>query len=117
MTSVNTQPAQKAKAIPKPPPKSHPSSVEDSTDEDIYVSWDDTRPKTPSANLEAADGTDDIDEEEEENLQEETDEQELGIAKIQSWNCFINLLYRTTLKRMALTRLCFFQSHSQNQLC
>ena len=86
MTSVNTQPAQKVKAIPKPPPKSQPSSVKDSTDEDIYVSWDATHPKTLSANLEAVDETDDINEEEEEKIQEETDEQELGIAKIQSWN-------------------------------
>ena len=121
-----TQPAQKIKATPKQIPKSHHEFDEDSTDEDVYASYDVGHPKNPMANLEAANGTDVIDlenddpeiivldDEEEENVQEETDEQQLGIVKIHSWDCLINLLYRTTSKRLALTDLCFFQSHSRN---
>ena len=48
------------------------------------------------------------DDEEEDNIQEETEEEELGNVKIQPWNCFINLLFRTTSKGMALNNLCIF---------
>ena len=123
--------AKKSKGTPKPKPKIREPSAKD-TAEDIYMSTDAGHPKKTNANVEAADGTgvidldddepevlvvDDSDKEEEEvDIQEETDEQELGNVKIQSWYCFINLLFRTTSKRMALTDLCIFQTPSGNQL-
>ena len=113
-----TPPAKKTKATTKAKAKakSHQASVEDTSDEDsIDASRNDGHPKNPNANLGAADVSEDDDEEEEANvddIQEETNEQELGIVKIQSWNCFINFLFRTTSKRMALTNLCIFQTRS-----
>ena len=92
------------------------AAVED-TDDDSDI------PKSTSADLEAGNGTDateviDLededpvividDEEEEAGNDMETAEKELGIVKIQSWNCFINSFFRTTSKRMALTDLCIF---------
>ena len=83
-----TPPAKKTKATTKAKGKSHQASVEDTSDEDsIYASRNDGHPKNPNANLGAADVSEDDDEEEEANVddvQEETDEQDLGIVKIQS---------------------------------
>ena len=98
--------------------------VEDTDDDsDIYMPRNDGQPKSTSADLEAGNGTDTTevidlededpvivldDEEEEAGNDMETAEKELGIVKIQSWNCFINSFFRTTSKRMALTDLCIF---------
>jgi hypothetical protein len=92
--------AKKSKATPTPKPKPKPISREPSaedTAEDIYMSVNAGHPKKPNANLETTDGTnvidledddpeilvvdDDSEEEEEVNVQEETDEQELGNVK------------------------------------
>lgn len=101
------------------------AAVEDTDtddDSDIYMPRNDGQPKSTSADLEAGNGTDAtevidlededpvivMDEEEEAGNDMETAEKELGIVKIQSWNCFINSFFRTTSKRMALTDLCIF---------
>ena len=60
------------------------------------MSRNDDHPKNPNANLGAGDDIE-VDDNEEANVddvQEQTAKQELGIVKIQSWNCFINFLFR-----------------------